>query len=99
MSPQWTRQDTLKIVGATAGVVLLAWFSAGWCLPLEASCFMAIMPLAWMTFKGVYYEKPVYLYFFVLALFMFREFAIMIRHVIPCGVCTYKSTCMDAANS
>lgn len=99
MNPQWTPQDKLKIVGATAGVLLLAWFSADWCLPLEASCFMAIMPLAWMTFKGVYYEQPVYLYFFVLALFMFREFAIMIRHVIPCGVCTYKSTCMDTANS
>jgi hypothetical protein len=99
MSGQWTRQHTLISVGATAGVLLLAWFSAEWCLPLEASCFMAILPLAWMTYRGEYKAWPGYLYFFVLAFFMFREFAIMLRHVIPCGVCTYKSSCMDKANS
>ncbi|CAK0806557.1 unnamed protein product, partial [Prorocentrum cordatum] len=26
------------------------------------------------------------------------EFAIMFRHLIPCGVCTYKSACMGATN-
>merc|ERR1719221_1523172 len=52
-----------------------------------------------MTYHGRYKAWPGYLYFFVLALFMFREFAIMLRHVIPCGVCTYKSSCLEKTNS
>jgi len=102
MSPPsggWTWSHTLKSVGATAGVMLIAWFSADLCLPLQASCFMAILPLAWMTWTEKYKAWPGYLYFFVLALFMFREFAIMLRHVIPCGVCTYKSSCLEMTNS
>lgn len=102
MNVKWA----LLAIAATASALAAGYFLRVICLPFEGCAFLAIMPMAFSTYRysdtlnvREYSEKwhvfPICFYLIVVGILIIREGLIIFTRAVPCGLCEYRNVCVQ----